>query len=484
MGRHSFSRSAAARRLGFVVALLFLTGRVAVAQEPGVVPSGPALTADPVLAALVREALETRPELAQARASIQADLERVPQARALPDPVVSLGIQNDGFRRIEIGEMESSWLLFMASQTLPWRGKRGLRGDLIALEVQRSEADVARMLLSVRAEVERTYVDLLLVRDQLGLLDKLDALWTQTEGIARVRYEVGDGSQSDVIRAQLEQSRLKQRRWALEDEERRRVIVMNRLRGRAPGDAVATSRSLVDIPDPVVPGMESALEDAQAKSPELQKSRLAIEQSASLVELAGKDYYPDVTVSAGLMPRGGPFPPMWQAGVSFSIPIWGGSKQARAVEENRIRGTSARFGAEAIEQVLRQRIAERLSLLNALAEINHLYRSGLLVQSEATAQSTMAQYQVGRVPFASVLEALNGYVADLDAYYVSVAVAQRVDIAQREISLESPAGGASGGMSGSSVPGAGSMTGGDSPSQSAPPPPSAGSAGSGSMKRM
>ena len=73
-------------------------------------PAGPALTDDPLLRELVAAAMDRRPELAQARAQIAAEQERVPQSRVLPDPMLSLGIQNDGFRGILIGKMESNRL--------------------------------------------------------------------------------------------------------------------------------------------------------------------------------------------------------------------------------------------------------------------------------------------------------------------------------------------------------------------------------------
>ena len=91
--------------LVFRAVLLLLLGHVAWAEESSAVPAGAVLTDDPLLVGLVEEAMEKRPELAQAKAAIQADLERVPQASALPDPVLTTGIQNDGFSSIQIGEM-------------------------------------------------------------------------------------------------------------------------------------------------------------------------------------------------------------------------------------------------------------------------------------------------------------------------------------------------------------------------------------------
>jgi len=139
--------------------------------------------------------------LTQVRAQVRAESERAPQVSALPDPTLSLGIQNDGFSGIQIGKMETSFLAVTASQTFPLAGKRGLRGDVAHLGARSAEVDLQRALLSAEADVERAYLDLLLVRDQLALLGKLESLWAQSEGLARARYEAGEGTQSDLLRS-------------------------------------------------------------------------------------------------------------------------------------------------------------------------------------------------------------------------------------------------------------------------------------------
>ncbi|HEX7599797.1 MAG TPA: TolC family protein, partial [Polyangia bacterium] len=396
---------------------------------------------------------------------------------------LALGIQNDGFSGIQIGKMETSWVSIMVSQTFPWAGKRGLRSEVAGMGPREAEADLRRVLLSVEAEVERAYLDLLLVRDQLGLLTKLESLWAQSEGLARIRYESGEASQSDLMRAQLQRNRLRQQRWALEGEAKRRMAVLNRLRGHPLDEPIATNRTLADLPDPALADPEQLTKTAEAESPELKKALLAGVQADRRVDLAKRDRWPDVTVSAGLMPRGGGFVTMWQAGVAVNLPVWSAQKQSRAIAENRARGQAVRSGAEAIRQLLRQRVQERLLALRALVDSNRLYRSGLLIQSDATVSSTLAQYQVGRVTFASVLEALAGYLSDMNGFFDSVAATQRIAIAEREISLDPPGGPASGAMGGAAMTGAGATSVSSSSSNSVVSPPGADSAGA-SMSRM
>ena len=483
MSLPGMGRKQAFRGLLGIAMTLSVAAGVVLGQPASASPGGSELGRDSVLAGLLRDALGNRPELAQAQATVKADQARVPQARALPDPVVSFGIQNDGFKSLQIGLMETSYWSITAAQTFPWLGKRGLRAKAQSLGAKESEADLERARLTVRAEVERGYLDLLLVRDQLRILGTLEALWMQAEGLSRSRYETGGGAQSDVLRAQLERSRLQQQRWALVAEERRRVAVLNRSVGRPLDRPIPTAVSLGDMADPSLPDSSSAEAAIEARSPELQRARLAAEQSGALVSLARKDFFPDLTVVGGVMPRGGTFEPMWQAGVSVPIPLWAASKQSQAVSEYRLRGQAAESNTEAVRRLVRQRLEERRTMLGALLETNRLYRSGVLIQSEATVSSAMAQYTVGRVPFASVLEALSGFLTDLVGFYESVAATQRIDIAQRELSLDPVTGPALGGPGGASMSGSSGMNASSARAGSAPPASAAGSTSS-AMPKM
>jgi outer membrane protein TolC len=429
------------------------------AAEPGAAAPLP-LPTDPILARLVDESVAARPELRQAEATVRAERERVPQAGALPDPVLSLGIQNDGFREIQIGKMETSYWQVMLSQGLPWPGKRGLRSDVARAAADEAGAALARVRLGTEADVRRAYTDLLLARDRLALLKQLEELWQSSAGIARARYESGEGPQSDVLRAQLELNRLRQRRWSLAAQERNARQTLNRLRGRPLDEAIATDLSLRQAVLPPLPAEGDAVADALARSPELAQARFATRRAETSVALARRDRWPDLSVQAGVMPRGS-FEPMWLAGISIGLPVWSGRKQSRAVAESVAREEASQRGADAVEQTLRLRVAERQAAYGALLETVRLFREGLLVQSRATTQSTLAQYRVGKVTFASVLEANAGYIADEESFLSTVADAQRIAIAAAEVSLEA-VGAAGGGLATGGMPGAGAAGGGAS----------------------
>ncbi len=88
---------------------------------------------DPALASLIEEALSKNPDVAAARQAAEAAGERPAQARSLANPMFSVEYTNDGWSP-SLGEMDMTTLAFMASQELPFPGKRGLRGDIAVRE--------------------------------------------------------------------------------------------------------------------------------------------------------------------------------------------------------------------------------------------------------------------------------------------------------------------------------------------------------------
>lgn len=406
----------------------FLLGALLGAQSPAI---DPAKTLD----ALVQEALGAHPDLKALEAQALLARERVPQATALADPVLSLGYQNDGFGKLQYGKMETTLATIMGSQALPWPGKRALRRDVADLEVWKAEAALKRARLDVASDLWNAYLGWAQAEGQRRLLEEQEGIFAQAEALAQVRYEVGQAPQTDLLRAQLERTRLQQRRLALAVETPRFVQELNRLRGKAPDAPLEPPPPLEAWPREARPELDRALLEADVHSPDLLLARLGIRQSRARIALAERELRPDLAVSAGVMPRGA-LEPMWSVGLSVSLPIFSGSKQRRAVAEHRAHHQSESSSEEGLKRLLDQRVRERLQAWEGADRILALYEGGLLAQGEATVQSTLGQYEVGRLPFSAVLESLNGLLADRAARLELLAQRQRLIIAHQALSLE------------------------------------------------
>lgn len=411
---------------GLTVAFLALGGGGAALAD------GPA-PRDATLATLVDEALAARPELAQALAEVRAARERVPQARALADPMLQVGVQNDGFRSWEVGKMETSWISFMASQTIPLSDRLGLRGELAESDVRQRSLALERLRLTTVADVQRAYLGLQLARERLQLLEKLAAVWEKSIAVAQSRYETGDGAQSDLLRARLELARLQQRRRLQQVDERLQAQALNRLRHKPLDQRVETARRLTELDFPQPPEEAAALAAARDRSPELLSSRTGLQRAGRAKDLALRAWVPDLSVGVGVMVRG-PLDPMWTVTLGVPVPVYGGLKQGRGVAEAGALAEAAGQDVETVEQLLALRIHQRLDAWRTQQDV-WLATRDLLVQAEATAESTLGQYRVGKVSFASVLEANATSIAEADAALQVLADGWRFAIAQDEVSL-------------------------------------------------
>ncbi|MGE0453306.1 MAG: TolC family protein [Vicinamibacteria bacterium] len=392
-------------------------------------PASPAQE-DPQLAALIEEALARSPELQAAQAAADAALERPAQAQALPDPMLSLGYTNDGWG-ISLGDEPMTRLELMARQSLPWPGKRDLRGRVAQSEALAVDAGVARARLSLEASVRRAYAELLLARQLLSLVAEQSEALREIERVARARYGVGQGAQQDVLRAQTEVTRIEQQRIEQATNERLKLAELNQLLARpidaavGPGIPLALDREARPLDALVAATLE--------KSPELRAAAALVERERLAGALARKDFKPDFQLQAGYMNRGG-LDPMWQAGVGVNLPVRRKQREAAVAESQaRLRGAERRI--ESLRLLLRLRSEERAALLRSIEEQVVLFGSGVIPQDEMSVEAAVANYRAGKVPFITVLEALGSLYGDRGAQLRLLAAHRTIRASLEEASL-------------------------------------------------
>jgi outer membrane protein TolC len=386
---------------------------------------------DETLAALVQEALARNPDLRAAEEALRAARERPDQASALADPVLGVTYTNEGWSPT-LGAMPDAALAVLVSQDLPYPGKRRLRGEIAARAVDEVAPQVARLRLGIAASVRRSYYGLLQARAISALTREQADVWEQIEGVARARYSVGQGNQQDVLRTQVELTRVGQVLAEQESQAKVRLAEINRLLDGPPDAPLPTPGTLAEAP--AAAGLAAELERLGPASPERAAARAALERARLAVDLARKEYRPDFTVQAAYMNRGR-LDPMWQAGVSVTLPVRR-KRRASAVAEAEALVRSAEARAGAVDLQLRLRTQERLAQLDAARTITALYREGIVPQDRMSVEAAIASYQAGRVPFITVLEALTTLYGDRVALVGLLAGQARIRVSLDEASLE------------------------------------------------
>lgn len=416
----------------------------------------PPLAGLPIYATLLGEALARNPAWQSSLANREAAHAQVSQAGALPDPELSLGFQRRAAMDVFVNLPASLTMggdsmplmgslpvgteySLMASQSLPWPGKRSLRTEVAQANLLRTEAEQERTRLDLESSLQESLLDWLSVRAELSILDDQERLAHQVEAQARTRGENGSGSQSDLLLAMMDRTRLSQRRLQLESREEEARAVLNRLAGRALEAPLSLEARLESLPRPVAPGLQEALEDTWRRSPEWRSSAAEQRQADRALRLGQKELHPDFRISAGLMKEPG-MGTGWKAELGFSLPIFSGQKQHQAIAQRRAEQSAARSQREALRQDLEFRTRERLRAWSLAERQARLFEEALLPQGELGFRSLMGQYEAGRAAFPDVLEALKARLRDRQAHLELLVQLQRLSLAQHRLSLEAAPG--------------------------------------------
>jgi outer membrane protein TolC len=351
---------------------------------------------------LTGEAIKNNPDIVAAQKKYEAARQRPTQESSLPDPMISLGYTSVGnpLPGAGLGREVLANAGVMVSQELPFPGKLKLKGDVASKEAQAEFQQYQAVQLAVVSRLKQAHYRLqnaytatdLLVRNR----DLLEKLLKVTED----RYSVGRAIQQDVFKAQTQLSILETRLVKLEQERRSRAAEMNSILNRAAGTPVGRPEDVK--PKELTATLEELLAAARQNSPMLGRDQKMIERSELAVNMARKEYYPDVTLNAGYYNQGA-MAPMYEVRADFKVPIYFWRKQRAGVNEQVGNLSQARRTYEASDQSLRYAIQDDFLMAQASAKLMKLYTQTVVPQANLALESSLSTYETGSVDFLSVL---------------------------------------------------------------------------------
>ena len=375
-------------------------------------------------------AVQEDPWLTASKQTQEAFASEAIASSSLPDPKISLTAASfpvDSFSSRQEGMTQ---LIVGVSQTFP-------RGDTLSLSrkkksqlAQKQPFLRADRIAKVKTTVTKLWLDVFLSQQSIRLIESDRALFEQLVSTAKASYTSTEGKarQQDVIRAQLELTRLDDRLTSLRQKEERFQSKLSEWIGviaksRLPDDLPSLTLKKTLLSPSTIPNQ--ALYELIKEHPVLQATDQDILASETSVELAQQGYKPQW--SANLKyghrnddPSGNDRADLLSVGVTFDVPLFTDNKQDKQVR-------SAKFKTEAKKTekllVARQLIANLRSTfvqLNRLNERAALYREELLPQMSAQSEAALTAYNNDDGDFA---EAVRSQIAEIDAKIDALAIA-------------------------------------------------------------
>jgi outer membrane protein TolC len=358
------------------------------------------------LQSLVAEALEQNPEIIAMRRNFDMMRARIPQAKALPEPMLSYGYMGNAvpFPPFDVQKGDpSSGRALSFSQEIPFPGKLATKGKMANVAAEAEWWAYEQTRLNVIAEVKDAYFDLYYIVKASETVTKNKELLEKFARIAEASFAVGKGAQQDALKAQVEISKLIEQLTVLEQRKEMAEARLNSLLFREPETPVGTPEEI--RPRDFTYGLAELNELALSNFPTLKAQRRKIDREQYGVELAKKDFYPDFSVNLTYLNRPG-MPEMYGVNVGVKLPLYFWQKQRPAVVDATASAAAEKQRLENITTVLFFRIKDRYLAATTAERLVRLYGTTIIPQSSLTLESAIAGYEVGKVDFLTLLDNL------------------------------------------------------------------------------
>lgn len=364
---------------------------------------------DPLLKALIEEALNSNAAVLEAVELSRAARQRVPQAAALPDPTLSA---TTFARSIETRAGPQRAALSI-SQRIPGAGKRSAGAQLAAKSAELQDELYRTARADTVRQLKHAYHDLAYVDAALEASREDEALLGHFEEIARLRYARGVGLQGDALRLQARITRAVHARLELEGERVRLESALNHLRA-APADTPLPEVRLAKLPDLQL-NAETLARAGRRSGPEARETLTRVEQSEKRLHIARIRHRPDLSVGlswgnirgrgplAGGVALGIDGKDSYALSVGLSLPLFRGKYDA-GIREAAAGLTAARLAHADSGLRTESEVRATSFRIATIRRQRNLYERTLLPQTEQALETTLAAYSNGTVEVTALLE--------------------------------------------------------------------------------
>ncbi len=375
---------------------------------------------------IIDEALRANPGLEAAKLRWSASTERILQEMALDDPV--LGFTYFGEQvQTRVGEKQAG---IMASQKVPFFGKLRLKGEVAKNEAKVYGEKHRTLERVIIAKAKSAFYELYWVYKSININEENKELLQRFVKIAEVKYSTGRATQQDVLKAQVELSKIVNELITLEQLKKTAIARINTLLNRHP-DAPLGAPEEVNITELTV-SLKELYGKAKEISPDLSLMKYRIERDKAAYKLARKQYYPDFTFGLNytfindlpsdvMLSPTGEDRDSYTGTLSINVPIFQKRKYDAGVREANAKLKSSEMAYKNMENMTLFGVKDYHFKVQTAERLVKLYRNSIIPQAEQSLKAAEIGYKAGNVDFLNLIDSQRVLLDFKLAFYRAVA---------------------------------------------------------------
>lgn len=393
------------------------------------------------LSSAIDHAVDNDPWISGNTLTEQSLLAESNAAGTLPDPKVTLGAANFPTDTFDFNQEPMTQINMGISQMFPRGETRRLKATIKEQTAGQQPYLRANRQAKTRLRVTQLWLDGFRSQQTIRLINADRSLFEKMVDFAEISYSSASGiaRQQDVIRAQLELTKLEDRLTRLKQaqESSRHALhewlsaelVNQPFAPELPDIQISLPHSLLQSRfDP------AELQTALLKHPSLIAHDQSIRAADTEIELARQKYKPEWGLSASYGYRGHDLTGNERAdflslGIVMDMPIFSRARQDSEVKSAASKAQKSRFDKQLLYRQMLASLQTSFSQLGYLDEREQIYQSTLLPQMREQAEASLTAYNNDDGDFA---EAVLAQIAELNAKieYLNITVDRQKQIAQ------------------------------------------------------
>ncbi len=375
-------------------------------------PTGVLRLGDALAAALLRN-----PDLAADAYEVRAREAALVQARAHPNPTLSVELE-DFAGSGQFQGVDSAQTTLLLGQLVELGGKRAARIDLATAARDLASWDYEVRRIDVLARTAGAFVDVLAAQERHRLAGEALELARSMQRVASRRLRAGIGSPAEEIRAGVQVDVAEVER---EHTEHGLATARQALAATWAGEEARFARAEGDLEElPAVPSLADLAGRVEA-TPSVARWQTELAQRDAVRARARSERVPDVTLRAGPRRLSGPEDTAAVVGVSLPLPLWNRNRAGIAEAEHRLAKVAAETRAARVRTVTE--LATARVGLEAASEEAMLLRTRVLPGTEQAVQALRRGYEAGRSAQLEVLDAERARLAAREQYLAALSEA-------------------------------------------------------------
>lgn len=368
---------------------------------------------------LIEKAIQSSPKIKMLELKKDAAKLKVIQSSNLPDPILSFGISNLPVPSFSFTKEPMTEKMIGLRQEFPFPGKLKTMAKSESKEIEMIELEIIDAKNQIRKQLVQSYNELRYIRKSIEVFENTEILLKNMLEVVKTHFITSKASQQNLLRIELELTKLSNMIDEKRSMEQSHLSMINSFLLRERSSPIQTN----DFP--MISAKEFEIQDlierAKKSNPMINSSIVAKEKSQINEVISRYERLPMFAISAKYSFRdkvgGMPMDDLFSFMVDVSLPLNYGGKVTAKIEETQLMQNYYERQYQLTIQMLNASLSASISKLNSLQFRIKLIEEDMLIQAKENLKTALIDYQVGKIDFINVIDALTELLKIEDELY-------------------------------------------------------------------